>query len=252
MNLEILTEDLIKEFAIDEKTGVGSVSRRGLSRLCGVSRSTWGKGGHFFTQKIDGFLARHGFEGGNIFDGDGRILDVPAALVIRYYSRKGYEVAMQTDDALVAMSLRMLIQKTLNWSQRPVTAKEIVELLVLPVPAPYSPKFEVEFYHQLSRLTGLTPRGHLRPQYWASLTKELVYEQMPEGVYQEIKQWQLATDPNKKLHQFLTEDGIDVLKRHLDELLLLMKSSVSIWELRESLTRVKKSLFQLSLPIGKN
>ena len=60
-----LPDHIAKEFSIDEKTGQGSVSMRGLARLCDISRGAWGKDGHLFTQKIDEYLTSEGFEGGH-------------------------------------------------------------------------------------------------------------------------------------------------------------------------------------------
>ena len=232
--------DLTKEFSVDPATGQGFITRRGLARLCGVNHNGWGRDGNIFTSAIDEMLASQGLqqkEGGNIDD-------LTAAVVIQYYAlyagKRCTQQAQKSLMAFAAIGLRTFIQKTLDWKP-PVTLteKEIVALFVLPVAAPYSPKFEVEFYNQLSRLTGLKQQGHLRPHYWAQLTKELVYDYMPSGVYDEIKRWQRSTDPDKKtkVHQYMSEVGSETLINHLKHLLILMSAASSLSELKRSLNQ---------------
>ena len=60
-----LPESIAKEFTVDEH-GKGYVSRRGIARLSGVSRQSWGQGGSFFNKEIDEMLTPHGFDGGSI------------------------------------------------------------------------------------------------------------------------------------------------------------------------------------------
>ena len=235
-----MPDHIAKEFQVDDNVqGLVSVSKRGLARLCGTSHRSWGRSGSIFTQKIDEYLASEGFESGSILV-NGRVSDIIAPLVIKYYAYQGREQAQKVDKALGSIGFRTLGQRLLDWKP-PVTLteKEIVALFVLPVAAPYSPKFEVEFYNQLSRLTGLKQQGHLRPHYWAQLTKELVYDYMPSGVYDEIKRWQRSTDPDKKtkVHQYMSEVGSETLINHLKHLLILMSAASSLSELKRSLNQ---------------
>ena len=234
-----MPDHIAKEFQVDSHTGYGFVSLRGLGRLSGTRYQSWGQRDSIFTKKVDEYLTGKGFECDS-FLVNGRVPDTVASLVIKYYAYQGNEIAQKTDEALGAIGLRTFIQKTLDWKP-PVTLteKEIIALFVLPVAAPYSPKFEVEFYNQLSRLTGLKQQGHLRPHYWAQLTKELVYDYMPSGVYDEIKRWQRSTDPDKKtkVHQYMSEVGSETLINHLKHLLILMSAASSLSELKRSLNQ---------------
>jgi hypothetical protein len=246
-----LPESIAKEFSVDEK-GHGFVSRRGTARLSGVHESSIRKllkliegAGQNTPKNLKPFA-------GLSFDSADHIPDVLASAIIKYYSRQGKEVAQDTDDALGAVGLRTIIQSTLGWEPpRRLTEREIVEIMCLPVPTDWQPRFSVEFYDQLSRLTGLQPIGHKRPLLWARLTKEMVYDYMPKGVYEEIKAWQSATDPNKKLHQYLSEQGIELLGEQLKKVITLMTCAGSLSEVVAFLEQSKTRKYQLSLFSGK-
>jgi hypothetical protein len=138
MNLSTLSEDIKKEFVVNEK-GIGSVTLKGLERLTGITRQTWKQGGSIFTQKVDAFLATHGFEGCSIFKDD-RVVDTVAALVVKYYAYQGQAVAQQTDAALSVIGLRVFIQQSLGWNtqlaltlaapQKPLSVTEMKAIVV--------------------------------------------------------------------------------------------------------------------------
>lgn len=241
-----LPESIAKEFTIDEK-GRGYVSRRGIARLSGVSRqsiqqllNTIAQGKENLSKSLESFT-------GQAFDG-GYIPDTLATAIIQHYAFSGKVVAQDTLMALGAVGLRVVIQSSLDWeAPRKLSDREIVELLCLPVPTKWQPRFSVEFYNELSRLTGLAPIGNKRPLLWAKITKELVYDYMPTGVYGEIKSWQLATDPNKKLHQYLSDSGIEILTEHLKRVITLMQGASSMNEVELMLSQSITKQYQQSL-----
>lgn len=248
MNIVVseLPENIAKEFTVNER-GQGFVSRRGLARLCGTRYQSWGQGDSIFTQKIDELLARYGFEGGSLNSED-KIPDTWATLVIQHYAFSGKKTAQETLTAIGAVGLRTVIQKSLGWEPRPtLTDRQIVELLCLPFPTEWQPRFSIEYYQELQRLTGLTPFGHKRPVLWAKLTKELVYDHLPKGVYSEIKAWQQATDPNKKLHQYLSDQGLDALGQQLKRVITLMQCSAHLSEVERMLNQAINKAYQQSL-----
>lgn len=92
---------------------------------------------------------------------------------------------------------------------------------------PWTKRFPDEFYKQMFRLKGWTYTGTNRPQYVGKLTNQYIYDQLPEGVLQELKE---KTPKNKKLHQSLTESvGVPHLDKQLQKTIGLMQAS-DTWE----------------------
>ena len=92
---------------------------------------------------------------------------------------------------------------------------------------PWAKRFPDEFYKQMFRLKGWTYNGKNRPQYVGKLTNHYIYEQLPDGVLEELKQ---KTPKNKRLHQSLTDEvGIPHLDKQLQKTIGLMQASDS-WE----------------------
>lgn len=242
-----LPESIVKEFSVDQ-WGNGFISRRGLARLCGVTEAAIRKlliaikGAY---QTLPKNLKRFA---GQDFTGANPVPDLVASAIIKYYSRQGKEVAQDTDDAIGAVGLRTIIRDSLGWeSQTTLTDRQIVELLCLPFPTDWQPRFSVEFYQELQRLTGLNPIGHKRPALWAKITKELVYDHLPKGVYAEIKAWQQATDPNKKLHQYLSDTGVEILGEHLKRVITLMQCAAHLAEVERLLNQSITKEYQQNL-----
>lgn len=92
---------------------------------------------------------------------------------------------------------------------------------------PWAKRFPDEFYRQMFRLKGWTYAGKNRPQYVGKLTNQYIYDQLPEGVLQELKE---KTPKNKRLHQSLTESvGVPHLDKQLQKTIALMQAS-DTWE----------------------
>jgi P63C domain len=242
-----LPESIAKEFSLSEDgQGLGFISKKGLARLCGVSQTAIQKlllSIRGDNQKLPKNLKTFA---GQDFLGDNQIPDILAAIVIKHYSRLGKQQAQDTDDALGAIGLRSLIQKALNYQaieKRSLTQAEIVELCCLPVPSEWQRRFPEEYYSHLSRLTGLCAFGTSRPTRWAQLTKQLVYDYLPTGIYEEVKRCKEETGSYEKLHQFLSVDGL----QNQRSLLTLMAASSQLSQLKTLLDQSCTGTYQLLL-----
>jgi len=96
---------------------------------------------------------------------------------------------------------------------------------------PWTKRFPDEFYQQLFRLHKwqYNPLSIKRPGYVGKLTMELVYNQLPSGVAEELKKVTPKSESGnytKRLHQSLSLDiGNEHLKKQLYEVIALMKIS---------------------------
>lgn len=128
-----------------------------------------------------------------------------------------------------------------------LTAEEIIELCCLPTPTIWQRRFPQEYYEHLSRLTGLSTSGHLRPGYFGQLTKELVYDYLPVGIYDEIKRCKAETGSWERLHQFLSDEGVAILETHQKRVLEHMQGAANLDQLQTSLRQACTGQYQLVL-----
>ncbi len=97
---------------------------------------------------------------------------------------------------------------------------------------PWTKRFPDEFYKQMFRLKNWTYNGNNRPRYVGKLTNQYIYEQLPDGVLEELKQ---KTPKNKRLHQSLTDEiGVPHLDKQLQKVIALMQAS-DTWDEFETL-----------------
>lgn len=102
----------------------------------------------------------------------------------------------------------------------------------------WTKRFPDEFYKQMFRLKGWAYTGTNRPKYVGKLTNQYIYDQLPEGVLQELKE---KTPKNKKLHQSLTESvGVPHLDKQLQKTIGLMQASDTWEEFEELLKKAMK------------
>ncbi len=119
---------------------------------------------------------------------------------------------------------------------------KILEAYIAKELLPWTKRFPDEFYRQLFRLRGwqYSPFSVKRPQYVGRLTNELVYEKLPNGVLDELRNKNPKTPKGYRKHrhhQFLTENiGNPHLERHIASVTTLMRAAAN-W-------RNFKSLFQ--------
>jgi phage regulator Rha-like protein len=108
-------------------------------------------------------------------------------------------------------------------------------------------EFTPEFYAHLQRLAKLSAPRSSRV---AQLTKELVYDKLPAGLYDRLASYR-TTDPQQKLHQFLTENGgLPAFRDHMQMLLILMRSSSDLDDLRARINASTYGQYQLRLCVG--
>ena len=106
---------------------------------------------------------------------------------------------------------------------------------------PWTKRFPDEFYIELFRLKGWKYRGNPKPAIVGKVTNELVYERLPQGVLDELRE-RNPTNPttkrrSKKHHQLLTPDtGAPHLDKHIASLITLMKAC-DTWEEFDKLFR---------------
>lgn len=89
--------------------------------------------------------------------------------------------------------------------------------------------------------------GHTRPAYWAALTKELIYDYLPDGIYSEVKRCKSESGSWDKLHQYLSDDGVEILEAHQKRVLHHMQGAASINQLRITLQQACTGQYQLVL-----
>ena len=132
---------------------------------------------------------------------------------------------------------------------RRLSDNEIVRLCVLSQPTIHKTRFEQEYYDRLSELTNLQQDGHKRPKWWAQLTKEWVYDCLPVGITTALYQCREDSSGGgwEKLHQYLSEDGIAIFTKHMNELLRMMDYAGSVNDVRRMLQRKLKKHYQYEL-----
>lgn len=94
---------------------------------------------------------------------------------------------------------------------------------------PWTKRFPDEFYIEMFRLRGWEYKGTPKPQYVGKLTKQIVYDQLPDGVIGELETKNPANDSGNRTnrhHQFLTQEtGVPHLDKHLTSVITLMRIS---------------------------
>jgi hypothetical protein len=108
---------------------------------------------------------------------------------------------------------------------------KILEAYIARELLPWAKRIPDEFYRQLFRLRGwqYNPVSVKRPVFVGKLTNQLVYEQLPDGVLEELKHKNPKDGKGRRKHrhhQFLTEDiGNPHLDRHIASVTTLMRAS---------------------------
>lgn len=92
-------------------------------------------------------------------------------------------------------------------------------------------EFKPVFFQQIYRLHGWTykPGTVQGPRYIGKLINKLIYDQLPPGVLEALREKNPVTEKGyrrHKHHQYLTENiGLEHLRKHLDQVTLLMRIS---------------------------
>lgn len=250
-NLQHIIDQIKVEIEVDLH-GKGKASIGGTARLCDVSQQTLSEAYRNSRSKLFLILAEHGFEP-NRFSEAG-VPDIAVALTVSYYSNRAgkrcTQQAKDVGDAFLSMGVRVWMQQVAGWQDpatRKLTPDEIAQLCLSPSVRTWKPRFESEYYQLLSKLTGLHQEGHLRPHLWGRLTDEWIYRLLPIGVREGVRKCRDQGSGWDKLHQFLSDDGLEVFRRHMEMILLLMKASETVNGMRRALKNLTATEYQYRL-----
>ncbi len=119
----------------------------------------------------------------------------------------------------------------------------ILEAYIAKELLPWAKRFPDEFYQELFRLRGweYSPPSPKRPKLVGKLTNEIVYEKLPKGVLDELRNLNPVVKDGwrrHKHHQFLTEDiGNPHLEKHIVAVMTLMRVAPSWSAFKRLLSR---------------
>lgn len=115
--------------------------------------------------------------------------------------------------------------------------KEKIRLLIENTPQNYQPKFS-QFFNELGRLDNWSVeemRSYHKPPIAAKTINEIIYGRFPKEVIEHIQ----AKNPyikyctrEHKNYYFLTEEGVVLLERFIEDAVMVMKSSNTVYEFR--------------------
>ena len=110
---------------------------------------------------------------------------------------------------------------------------KILEAYVAKEIQPYMKTFDASFYEEMFRLRGLPyppEKANFRPQYFGTLTNNIVYDRLAPGVKDALKKEAKKVEKSTKLFQHLTADyGRQELIKHLGFVEAIMKISTN-WD----------------------
>jgi hypothetical protein len=121
---------------------------------------------------------------------------------------------------------------------------KILEAYVAKELQPWVQTFPTDYYREMFRLRGLEfPHSTVRrPQYFGSLTNDIVYKRLAPGVLEELKRVQVRSAsgrPKHKLFQKLTTNiGYPKLREHMGSVVTLMKLSKNWDDFRLKLDQI--------------
>lgn len=106
---------------------------------------------------------------------------------------------------------------------------KILEQFIAKELQPYVKTFPSDFYAELFRLRGLPfppEKPQFRPQYFGTLTNDIVYERLAPGLLDEMKKQAAKNEKKSHLHRRLTQEiGHPKLREHLASVIMAMKLS---------------------------
>lgn len=121
---------------------------------------------------------------------------------------------------------------------------KILEAFIEKELQPWVKTFPSDYYEQLFRLRGLPyPSSTVqRPQYFGTLTNDIVYERLAPGVLNELKKVTERNDQGRPKHKFFqkltTNIGYPKLREHLGSVVTLMKLSDNYLDFKSKLDRI--------------
>ncbi len=99
--------------------------------------------------------------------------------------------------------------------------QKILEAYINPELLPWTKRFPFEFFKQLFRLRGWEFNPNLRgPRYAGKLINKLVYEQLPDGVLEKLKQKNPPNEKGRRGHKLFQDLTLDIGIPHLENQLI--------------------------------
>ncbi|RQU40215.1 hypothetical protein DF147_21560 [Burkholderia cenocepacia] len=119
---------------------------------------------------------------------------------------------------------------------------QILEKFVAKELQPYVRAFPPDYYEELFRLRGLKyppENPKFRPQYFGTLTNDIVYSRLAPGLLNELKALTKKDERKAHLHRRLTQDiGHPKLREHLASATTVMKLSTNYPDFIAKLNRI--------------
>jgi phage anti-repressor protein len=131
---------------------------------------------------------------------------------------------------------------------RDMLAREAVaKVLLLPSPREWEKRFNGAYYQSLARLTGLSYTGHSAgtPLLFGKITDDWVYQMvLPGDLLEDMRE---RRENSQKLHQWLTDGGLQMLELQILRVMDLADSSSGYPDFKARCMRVFKKPGQLGL-----
>jgi hypothetical protein len=114
-------------------------------------------------------------------------------------------------------------------------------------------RFPRKFYEEVFRIFGWTfdPMSVKRPGYLGKFTNKYVYEQLPQGVLDELRKKNPTNESGVRKHrhhQFLTDQiGVVHLDKHLTKLITIMELSDSVEDFERNFNKIFRGVEQTEL-----
>ena len=248
------------EFFTEIESGESGMSISGVARLCGVSHQAVSKVANLVATKnapkrlkaleSEKLWLQPGKIIGSAKVSRARILTSKAcAAIIKHYAFEGRETAEFALDKFTTLGVDAWIQSITGWTQKSADTTRYLTGVVLLEPKEWTLHYSAEWQIEACRLTG---------EDWKCIRmgkfiKESVYAWMPAEVQEELDK---VNPPNEtgrrpsKQHQHFSEDASPVLRKHIEEILILMKAANSMMEFREFMNRNFSGRYQLSLKMS--
>ena len=158
------------------------------------------------------------------------------------------------DDAFAKIGITALIDEVTGYQEvRDRNALyKILEAYISPTLLPWTKRFPDEFYKEMFRLNGwaYNPQSVKRPGVIGTWTNQLIYEQLPPGVLDELKS---KTPKNVHLHRSLTSDvGHPHLSNQLAAVTAIMRLSTSWKKFMANFAKSFKTGAQGELDFGED
>ncbi len=175
----------------------------------------------------------HGYEATVLADLCEAILDARRRGILHDQQKKIAQRAEVLLGAFARVGIVALVDEATGYQAERAKdeLRKILEAYIAPELLPWTQRFPPEFYAQMFRLRGwkFTPGNSPKPMMAGKLTAQLVYERLPPGVLEELREVNPVQENGRrrhKHHQFLTNTiGHPHLDRHVSSVTTLMRVS---------------------------